>query len=131
MRASEPLKSKRFAISLFAWSSAFFSSTLLASETISKEGISDCREWMRNYTDRRFPCRENPNFDVENVSQENRHLTFRAQFNEGLIRNRTTNSHDWRGKRTLARRESRSTRRRTSGVNRDETIFCRDSGHRR
>src|SRR6266545_7916547 len=41
MRASEPLKSKRFAISLFDWSTAFFSSTLLTSETISKEGISD------------------------------------------------------------------------------------------
>src|SRR5882672_6694199 len=40
MRASEPLKSKRFEISSFAWSTAFFSSTLLASETMSKEGMA-------------------------------------------------------------------------------------------
>src|SRR5262249_53110176 len=40
MRASEPLKSKRFAISLFAWSTAFLSSTLLISETMSKEGMA-------------------------------------------------------------------------------------------
>src|SRR2546427_587625 len=46
MRASEPLKSKRFAISLFAWSTAFFSSTLLTSEMISNEGMA------RDYTER-------------------------------------------------------------------------------
>src|SRR6478672_6157217 len=39
-RASDPLKSKRLLISLFAWSTALRSSTRLTSETISKLGMS-------------------------------------------------------------------------------------------
>src|SRR5512135_3530861 len=39
MRASEPLKSKRLAISRFACSSAFFTSCLSTCETMSKDGM--------------------------------------------------------------------------------------------
>src|ERR1044071_5137445 len=39
MRASEPLKSKRLVISLFACSTAFFTSWWSTCETMSKEGI--------------------------------------------------------------------------------------------
>jgi len=41
------LEVETFAISLFAWSTAFFSSTVLTSEMISKEGMA------RDYTDSR------------------------------------------------------------------------------
>src|SRR3954463_14487550 len=40
MRASEPLKSKRLAISLFAWSTAFLTSGWFTCETMSKEGMA-------------------------------------------------------------------------------------------
>src|SRR5712692_7988462 len=78
MRASDPLKSKRFAISLLDWSTAFFSSTLLTSETMSKEGISDFPRvdaelyrpsfsskgkpelGCRDHPDRPSPCRVSP-----------------------------------------------------------------------
>src|SRR4051812_6033875 len=39
MRASEPLKSKRLEISLFACSTAFFTSCWFTCETMSKEGM--------------------------------------------------------------------------------------------
>ena len=40
MAAEVPLKSKRVAISLAAFSTAFFTSTKLASQTVSKEGMA-------------------------------------------------------------------------------------------
>src|SRR5882672_2941830 len=102
MRASEPLKSKRFAISLFAWSTAFFSSTLLTSETMSKEGISDFprvdaelyRPSVSSEGKPELGCRDHPDRLVPGfTSRENRHLTFRAQSNKEPIRNGTTNNH--------------------------------------
>src|SRR5690242_2389590 len=51
MRASDPLKSKRFAISLLDWSTAFFSSTLLTSETTSNEGMANRRKFPGDYTE--------------------------------------------------------------------------------
>src|SRR5690348_16291553 len=41
MRASDPLQSKRVLTSLFTWSTAFLTSCLSTSETISNDGIDN------------------------------------------------------------------------------------------